>query len=191
MQSKLLSNVTVDTSDREGSKGYFRFSIRLWVNLGWPRTSKTLRSLNSHLSLPKSDFLNLNIDIRKEIKDSRLNAIKQPILFVKGRLNFSSKTTTAAKVPLTESLLDNWLKNNHITVDKIYYLSSLFVSFFTNFSFQIYFSTAENRKTEFCGNALKLDLIELANQMGALVVRWDLWLTGWTPQPRYIGSLRV
>ena len=98
-------------------------------------------------------------DIRKEMEDSRLNAIKQPIPFVKGRLNFSSNTTTAAKVPLTESLLDNWLKNNHITVDKIYYLRSLFVSFFTNFSFQIYFSTAENRKT-FCGNALKLDLIE-------------------------------
>ena len=88
--------------------------------------------------------------------------IKQLIPFVKGRLNFSSKTTTAAKVPLTESLLDNWLKNNHIIVDKIYYLRSLFVSFFfffTNFSFQIYFSTAENRKT-FCGNALNLDLIE-------------------------------
>ena len=58
---------------------------------------------------------------------------------VKGRLNFSIKTTTAAKVPLTESLLDNWLKNNHITVDKIYYHSSLFASFlFTNFSFQNY-----------------------------------------------------
>ena len=63
------------------------------------------------------------------MEDSRLNAVKQPIPFVKGRLNFSSKTTTAAKVPLTESLLDNWQKNNHITVDKIYYLRSLFVSF--------------------------------------------------------------
>ena len=94
-------------------------------------------------------------DIRKEMEDSRLNAIKQPIPFVKGRLNFSSKTTTAAKVPLMESLLDNCLKNNHVTVDKIYYLSSLFV-----LCFQFYFSTAENRKTEFCGNALKLDLIE-------------------------------
>ena len=61
----------------------------------------------------------LNIDIRKEMEDSRLNAIKQPIPFVKGRLNFSSKTTTSAKVPLTESVLDNWLKNNHITADKI------------------------------------------------------------------------
>ena len=59
-------------------------------------------------------------------------------------MNFSCKNTTAANVDLTESLLDNWLKNNHITVDKIYYLRSLFV-FFTNFSFQIYFSTAENR----------------------------------------------
>ena len=64
----------------------------------------------------------LNIVIRKEMEDSRLNAIKQPILFVKGPLNFSSKTTTANKVPLTEALLDNWLKNNHITVDRIYYL---------------------------------------------------------------------
>ena len=89
----------------------------------------------------------LNIDIRKEMEDSRLNAIKQPIPFVKGRLNFSSKITTATKVPLTESLLDTWLKNNHITVDNVYYLRSLFVSFFTNFSFQIYFSTAENGKT--------------------------------------------
>ena len=79
----------------------------------------------------------LNIDIRKEMEDSRLNAIKQPIPFVKGRLNFSSKTTTAAKVPLTESLLDNWLKNNHISVVIIYYLRSLLVSVsFTSFSFQ-------------------------------------------------------
>ena len=63
----------------------------------------------------------LNIDIRKDMEDSRLNAIKQPmILFVKGRLNSSSNTTTAAKIPLTESLLDNSLKNNHVTVDKIY-----------------------------------------------------------------------
>ena len=67
-----------------------------------------------------------------------------PQKFVKGRLNFSCKSTTAANVDLTESLLDNWLKNNHITVNKIYHLRSLFV-FFTNFSFQIYFSTAENQ----------------------------------------------
>ena len=51
---------------------------------------------------------------------------------------FSKTPTTATKVPLTESLLDNWLKNNHITIDKIYYLSSLFVSFFTKFS--VFFS---------------------------------------------------
>ena len=59
--------------------------------------------------------------------DLRLNAIKQLITFVKGRLNFSCKSTTAANVDLTESLLDNWLKDNHFTVDKIYYLRSLFV----------------------------------------------------------------
>ena len=49
---------------------------------------------------------------------------------VKGRLNFSCKSTTAANVDLTKSLLDNLLKNNHIIVDKIYYLHSLFVFFF-------------------------------------------------------------
>ena len=27
--------------------------------------------------------------------------------------------------------------------------------------------------------------------MGALALRWDLWLIGWTPQPPYIGLLRV
>ena len=45
---------------------------------------------------------------------------EQKIAFVKGRLNFSSKSTTAANVHLMESfLLDNWLKNNHVTVDRI------------------------------------------------------------------------
>ena len=53
---------------------------------------------------------------------------------VKGRLNFSSKSTTAVNVHLTESLLDNWLKNNHITVDIIYYSRSLFCG---SFSFKI------------------------------------------------------
>ena len=52
---------------------------------------------------------------------------------LKGRLNFSCKSTTTANVDLTESLLDNWLKNNHITVDKIYYLRSLFVFVFYEF----------------------------------------------------------
>jgi len=87
----------------------------------------------------------LDIDVRKEMEDSRLNALKQLTTFVKGRLNFSSKRTTAANVDLTESLLDNWLKNNHITVDKIYYLRSLSVFFFLRILvFKFYFSTAEN-----------------------------------------------
>ena len=79
------------------------------------------------------------------MEDSRLNAIRQVITFVKFRLNFNNKSTTAANVQLTESLLDNCLKNNNITVDIIYYLRSDFVSFFfTNFSFQI----LNSKKTE-------------------------------------------
>ena len=42
-----------------------------------------------------------NIDVRKE--DSRLNATKQLITIVKGGLNFSCKSTTAAIADLTES----------------------------------------------------------------------------------------
>jgi len=73
----------------------------------------------------------LHIDVRKEMEDSRLNARnKQLITFMKGRLNFGRKNTTAANVDLTESLLDNWLKNNHITVEITYYLSTLFVFFY-------------------------------------------------------------
>ena len=40
------------------------------------------------------------------------------------------KSTTAANVDLTKSLLNNSLKNIHIIVDKIYYLPSLFVFFY-------------------------------------------------------------
>ena len=50
-----------------------------------------------------------NIDVRKE--DARLNAIKQLITLVKGGLNFSCKSTTAAIVDLTESppfLITGW-----------------------------------------------------------------------------------
>ena len=46
----------------------------------------------------------LNIDVRKEKEDSRLNAIKQLTMFVKGRLYFCCKSTTAANVDVTESL---------------------------------------------------------------------------------------
>ena len=90
----------------------------------------------------------LNIDVRNEMEDSRLNAIRQLIMFVKFRPNFSSKSTTEANVHLTESvLLDNWLKNNNTTLGIMYYLQSHFVSlFFKNVSFQIYFSTAEKTK---------------------------------------------
>ena len=46
----------------------------------------------------------LNIDVRKEIEDSMLNAIKQLITFLKGRLNCSCKSTTAANTDLTRNL---------------------------------------------------------------------------------------
>ena len=51
-------------------------------------------------------------------------------------MNFSSKSTTAANVDLMESLLENWLKNNHTTVD-----ITVSVFFFTSFSLT-YFSIA-------------------------------------------------
>ena len=84
------------------------------------------------------------------MEDSRLNATRQLITFVKFRLNFSSERTTAANVQLTESFLDNCLKNNNIAVNIIYYLRSHFVSFFvTNFSFQNLFVNCKKnlRKT--------------------------------------------
>ena len=80
-------------------------------------------------------------------------------MFVKGRLNFSCKNTTAANIHLTESLLDNWLKNNHITVDKINNLRSLYFLRILVFKFM---SQPEktSTKTESRGNSLNLDLSE-------------------------------
>ena len=91
----------------------------------WGKTSTTKEQ--QKLKIGKVRF-RLNIDVRKE--DSRLNVIKQLITLVKAGLNFSCKSTTAAIVDLKESLFGNWLKNNHVTVDRIYYLRSLFVFFY-------------------------------------------------------------
>ena len=90
---------------------------------------KSTTKEQQNLKICKARF-RLNIDVRKE--DSRLNAIKQLIKLVKGGLNFSCKSTTAAIVDLRVHCISffDWLKNNHITVDKIYYLRSLY--FFTN-----------------------------------------------------------
>ena len=58
-------------------------------------------------------------------------------------MNFTSKSTTAGNVHLMESLLvENWLKNNHVTVDIMYYPLHVSVFSFTIFSFHTYFSTA-------------------------------------------------
>ena len=90
----------------------------------------------------------------KYYEEKMLNALKQ-ITFVKGRLNFSCKSTTAANVDLTESLLDNWLRNNHIAIDKIYYLRSLFVFFLRILVFKVISQPQKtSTKTESCGNSL-------------------------------------
>ena len=80
----------------------------------------------------------------------------------------SCKITTAANVALTESLLDNWLKNNHITVNKIYYHRSLFVFFFYRILvFKFYFSTAENRQK----NIILWQLAKIVNAGKNIVFR--------------------
>ena len=61
----------------------------------------------------------LNIDVRKEMEDSRLNVIeclKTDYVRKKSLLNFSCKSTTAANVDLTEPFLDNWLNNSHCLI---------------------------------------------------------------------------
>ena len=87
---------------------------------------------------------------RQKGDDSWLSAIWTKIAFIKGRLNLCTKSTTVANVHLMESLLlDNWLRNNHVTVEKIYRYSITFavclcLRFYMSFtcSFQTYFSTA-------------------------------------------------
>jgi len=113
---------------------------RNWKQQKKQQKKKQQKKKQQNLKNGKVRF-RLNIDVRKEMEDPRLYAINQLITFVKGRLNFSCKSATAAYVDLTESLLDNWLKNNHITVEKIYYLefAVCLYHFFTNFGFQILF----------------------------------------------------
>ena len=77
----------------------------------------------------------LNIDVRKEMEDSRLNAIKQLISIVKGRLNFSYKST-------------------YMTFAVCLYVLRIFA-----FKY-ISQPPKTGRKTESCGNSLKLDLSE-------------------------------
>ena len=99
------------------------------------------------------------------MENSRLNVIEcYKTDYVRKRsTEFSCQSTTAANVDLTESLdiLDNWLKNNHITVDKIYYLRSPFVFFLRILVFKFISRPQKtSRKIESWGNSLKLDLSE-------------------------------
>ncbi|KAL9951308.1 hypothetical protein ACROYT_G043950 [Oculina patagonica] len=59
----------------------------------------------------------LNLEVKKE-KGDWLNAIKTKIAFVKDQLHLSTRNTRAANAHLMETLLDNWLKNNHIPLEK-------------------------------------------------------------------------
>ena len=110
----------------------------------------------------------LNIDFRKEMKTQECHKITDYVRKRSTKLIFSCKSSTAANVDLTESLLDNGLQNNHITVDKIDYLRSLYF-FFTNFSFQIYFSTAENRqKNRILWQLAKIRLERISQSDGSI-----------------------
>ena len=59
------------------------------------------------------------------MEDSLLNAIERL------KTDYARKLRSTDKVDLTECLLDSWLKNNHITADKIYYLSQSVCIFYT------------------------------------------------------------
>ena len=65
---------------------------------------QVVRRNNRTWKMAKWDFAWI-IDVRKEMEDSRLNAIRQLITFVKFRLNFSNKSTTAANVQGRSRLL--------------------------------------------------------------------------------------
>ena len=81
--------------------------------------TKSTAKKQENLAIGKVRF-RLNFGVRKEKEDSWPNAIKTKIAFVKGRLNISSKSTTATNVHLMEFVLGDWLKNNPITIDIIY-----------------------------------------------------------------------
>ena len=93
------------------------------------------------------------------MEDSRLNAMECLKTDYIPKRSTELQEYNTANVDLTESLLDNWLKNNHNTVDKIYYLRSLFVFFLRILVFKFISQPQKTgTKTESCGK--KLDLSE-------------------------------
>ena len=70
---------------------------------------------------------------------------------------------------LAESLLDNWLKNNHITVDKIYCHRSLFV-FFYEFQFSNLFLNRRNdrHKNKILWHFAKIRLERISQSNGSI-----------------------
>ena len=72
-------------------------NAELFLKLFYIQSKETGKKVLRSLENGKVRF-RLNIDVRKEKEESWLNAIKTKIAFVKGRLNCSSKSTTAADV---------------------------------------------------------------------------------------------
>ena len=73
----------------------------------------------------------------------------------------SCKSTIAANVDLTKSLLDNSLKNNHIIVDKIYYLRSLFVFFYEFHFSNLFLNGRKPAQKQKLGDAATRQLAQL------------------------------
>ena len=67
-----------------------------------------------------------------------------------------------------ESLLDNWLKNNNITVDNIYYLSSLFVSFLQILVFKCIFLNRRKRENRILWQRAKIRLDWISQSNGSI-----------------------
>ena len=80
------------------------------------RNKKYYEDNKENLNNSKVRF-QLNLEVKKE-KGDWLNAIKTKIAFVKDQLHLSTKNTRAANAHLMEALLDNWLKSNHIPLEK-------------------------------------------------------------------------
>ena len=147
---RFMSVMMVQTKCKLNNTELFLKLFHIQCKKNWKQ--QVLRSNNRTCEMAEGDiaWISLTLERKWRLEAECLNT------FVKGRLSFSYKSTTAANFDRTESLLDNWQKNNHIAVDKIYYLRSLFV-FFYKFISQ---PQKTGTKKEACGNPLKLDLSE-------------------------------
>ena len=155
----------------------------------WVRDTKMFLILFRNILCPQQMFSCLRSP--RNIMSNNVSATMCPRLPVPLWCKQNANWTTLSYSSNCSIFKAKKLETTSITVDKIYYLRSLF-AFFTNFSFQIYFSTAENRqKNRILWQLAKIRLEWISQSDGSIGRPLGLWLTGWTPQPRYIGSLRV